>query len=161
MRPVMYALLLGSFVALLVTGWLGLPGAGGSHGVARHWQVALWTVLLVLMAHTLVMFYFLATGKQLKTVMQSSGREANRQHLSDLRLIKNKVFPWIMAALFSTIATFVVGGGVLVGAVPRLVHLVLAIIAAISNLVGVVLEIRYIQRNSRIIQATERDYLDA
>jgi hypothetical protein len=157
----MYALLVGSFVALLLTGWLGLRGPGVEHGVSRHWQVALWTVLLVLMAHTLVMFYFLATGKQLKVVMQSSGREVNRQHMADLRLIKNKVFPWIMAALFSTIATFVVGGGVLVGAVPRLVHLVLAIIAAISNLVGVVLEIQYIGRNSRIIQAIERDYLDA
>ena len=161
MRPVMYALLLGSFVALLVTGWLGLRGVGAEHGIARHWQVALWTVLLVLMAHTLVMFYFLATGKQLKTVMQSSGREVNRAHLSDLRLIKNKVFPWIMAALFSTIATFVVGAGVRVGGVPRLVHLVLAIVAAISNLVGVVLEIRYVERNSRIIRAIERDYLDA
>ena len=160
MRPVMYALLLGSFVLLLLTGWLGMHGVDGEHGVARHWQVALWTVLLVLMAHTLVMFYFLATGKQLKTVMQSSGREVNRAHLSDLRLIKNKVFPWIMAALFSTIATFVVGGGVLVGAVPRLVHFLLAIVAGMSNLVGVVLEIRYIERNRRIIQAIERDYLD-
>ena len=161
MRPVMYALLLTSIPLLLFTGWLGLHSVSLEHGVARHWQVALWTVLVVLMAHTLVMFYFLATGKQLKTVMQSSGREVNRAHLAELRLIKNKVFPWIMAALFSTIATFVVGGGVLVGAVPKLVHGLLASAALVSSLVGVVLEIRFVERNRRIIQAIERDYLDA
>ena len=160
MRAAMYALLLGSFAALLLTSGLGLRVAG-SEGVARHWQTAIWAVLLVLMAHTLVMFYFLATGKQLKTVMQSSGREVNRQYLADLRLFKNKVFPWTMTALFSTIAAFVVGGGVLVGAVPRLVHLGLALVAAASNLVGAIVEIRYIERNGRIIRAIERDYLDA
>jgi hypothetical protein len=155
----MYILSIGAVAGMLYTAAVGRGLAGPEHLVARHWQSAIWTVLLVLFSHTLVLFYFLATGKQLRVLMQDSGRGVNRAYLSDLRLFKSRVFPWVLAAQFTTIATFVVGAGVLVGAVPRVVHAALGLAALASNLVGVAVEIACIERNSRLIQAIERDYL--
>ena len=155
----MYLMLVGAVVALLYTVGIGRGLLGPEHVVARHWQSAIWTVLLVLLSHTVVLFYFLATGKQLRTLMETSGRSVSRQYLADLRGFKSKVFPWVMAAQFSTIATFVVGGGVLVGMIPRAVHVALGILALVSNGVGAGIEIAYIQRNTRLILAIEREYL--
>lgn len=161
MRAAMYILLGSALAALALTVAIGFDLVPTEHKVAQHWQTALWAILLVLMAHTLILFYFLATGKQLRVLMQTSGREVDRDHLASLRLYKSRVFPWVMWALFSSIATFVVGGGVLFGAVPKLVHTSLALLALGSNFVGAVIEVRYIRRNSRLIHTIEREYLDA
>lgn len=156
----MYILLGLALLALAITAAIGLDVVPVEHKVARHWQAALWAVLLVLMVHTLILFYFLATGKQLRVLMQTSGREVNRAYLAELLLYKKRVFPWVMWALFSTIAAFVVGGGVLVGAVPKPVHTGLGLLSLGSNFVGAVIEVRTIRRNSRLIHTIEREYID-
>jgi hypothetical protein len=155
----MYVLLLAATAGMLFTAAVGRGLVGPEHLVARHWQSAIWSVLLVLLGHTVVLFYFLATGKQLRVLMQGSGRPVNHAWLAELRLFKARVFPWVMAAQFTTIATFVIGGGVLVGAVPRPVHAALGLLALTANLVGAAVEIAYIGRNSRLIHAIEREYL--
>ena len=159
LRLAMYVLLFAAVAAMLVTTGIALGVGSVPHQVAIHWQSAIWAVLFVLMAHTLVLFYFLATGKQLRTLMETSGREVDRHYLADLRRFKSKVFPWVMWALFSTIATFVIGGGVRVGMVPRPVHAALGALALFCNVVGAGVEIASIERNTRLIQAIEREYL--
>ncbi|UCE02853.1 MAG: hypothetical protein JSW67_01210 [Candidatus Latescibacterota bacterium] len=160
MRFAMYALVIAGFAGLVVTMAIGLGWIPTEHKVAWHWQTAIWTVLLLLSAHTVVMFYFLATGKQLRVLMQESGRPVNREYLLALRAFKSKVFPPLMLAIGTTIATFVIGAGVLVGSVPRVVHFGLAIVALISNAVAAAREFSYIRRNTRLIAAIERDYLE-
>ncbi|MFQ5599041.1 MAG: hypothetical protein ACE5G2_00650 [Candidatus Krumholzibacteriia bacterium] len=159
MRYAMYGLLLGGFVGLVVTSALGLGWIPTDHLLALHWQAAIWTVLLVLSAHTTILFYFLATGKQLRVLMQESGRPVNAEYLADMKLYKAKVFPPLMGALFATMAAFVVGGGVVVGSVPGEVHLGLGILALVANFVAGIREVSYIQRNSRLMCAIEREYL--
>ncbi len=159
MRNAMYVLLAAALAALLgtvavATGWIP-----SDHRVASHWQTALWAVLLVLSVHTLILFYFLATGKQLRVLMETSGRAVNRGYLAELRSFKSRVFPWIMWALGATIAAFILGGGVLVGALPPWTHTFVGIVTVGINLVAAGIEIAYIQRNSRIIQAIEAEYL--
>ena len=117
------------------------------------------TVLLLLSAHTLILFYFLATGKQLRVLMQGSGRVVNTAYLQEMRLYKSKVFPPLMLALGATIVTFVVGGGVRVGTVPGVVHLGLSILALATNLFAAQRELLYLSRNSRLIRKIELEYL--
>jgi hypothetical protein len=159
MRIAMYVLLAAAMAALLwtvavATGWIP-----SDHKVARHWQTALWAVLLILSVHTLILFYFLATGKQLRVLMETSGRGVDRDHLIALKGFKSRVFPWVMWALAATIVAFIVGGGVLVGAIPPWIHRVLGILTVGTNLVATAVEIACIQRNSRIIHAIEAEYL--
>jgi hypothetical protein len=159
MRLAMCGMLGAGLGGLLLTMGIGLGWVPADHRVAAHWQVAIWTVLLLLSAHTLVLFYFLATGKQLRVLMQGSGREVNSAYLLEMRLYKAKVFPPLMLALGVTIATFVLGGGVLVGTVPRVVHLGTSILALLTNLFTAQREVLYLSRNSRLIRKIELEYL--
>jgi len=159
MRNAMYVMLAASLAALLGTVAVAAGWIHSDHRVARHWQTALWAVLLVLSVHTLILFYFLATGKQLRVLMETSGRAINRGHLAELRGFKTRVFPWVMASLGVTILAFILGGGVLVGALPRWIHTFLGISTVAINLVTAVFEIACIHRNSRIIHAIEAEYL--
>ena len=156
----MYAMLSGGFAGLVYTSALGLGWVQTEHLVALHWQAAIWTVLLLLSGHTVVMFYFLATGKQLRVLMQESGREVNTQHLMDMRLFKMRVFPPLMMAVGATIATFVVGAGVYVGSVPSWVHSGFGFLALATNAVAGFREFRCIRQNNRIIRQIEAEYLD-
>lgn len=155
----MYGMLGAGFVGLIFTAAVGWGWVPSEHRVALHWQAAIWTVLLLLSAHTVVMFYFLATGKQLRVLMQESGREVNPQYLLDMRHFKARVFPPLMLAIGATIATFVVGGGVLVGSVPVWVHSALGVFSLASNAVAGYREFRCIRRNSRLIHRIEVEYL--
>ena len=159
MRYAMYAMLLAGFAGLSYTTAIGLGWVPTEHRVAVHWQAAIWTVLLLLSGHTVVMFYFLATGKQLRVLMQESGRDVNVQHLQDLKMFKALVFPPLMMAVGATIATFVVGGGVLVGSVPIWVHSGFGFLSLATNGVAGYREFRCIRRNARLIQQIEADYL--
>ncbi len=160
MRYAMYALLFGGFAGLAYTTALGLGWVRSEHLVALHWQAAIWTVLLLLSAHTVVMFYLLATGKQLRVLMQESGRQVNMEYLAEMRQFKARVFPPLMAAVGATIATFVVGGGVLVGSVPLWVHSAFGFLALVTNAVAGFREVRSIRRNTRLIRRIEQEYLD-
>lgn len=161
MRYAMYTMLWGGFAGLAYTMTLGLGWLPSEHKVAVHWQAAIWTVLLLLSAHTVVMFYFLATGKQLRVLMQESGRTVNTQYLLDLRLFKARVFPPLMMAVGATIATFVVGGGVLVGSVPMWVHSSFGFLTLATNAVAGFREMQCIRQNSLLIRRIEAEYLDA
>ena len=159
MRNAMYLMIVAALVALfgtvaVATGWIP-----SDHRVARHWQTALWAVLLVLSVHTLILFYFLATGKQLRVLMETSGRGVNKGYLVELRGFKSRVFPWVMGALGVTIAAFILGGGVLVGALPGWIHSFLGLATVVINLVTAGIEITCIHRNSQIIHAIEAEYL--
>jgi len=159
MRNSMYILLAAALAALLGTVGVAAGWIPSDHRVARHWQTALWAVLLVLSVHTLILFYFLATGKQLRVLMETSGRAVNRGYLAELRGFKSRVFPWVMAALGVTIVAFILGGGVLVGALPGWTHTILGFVTIGINFVAAGIEISCIRRNSRIIHAIEAEYL--
>lgn len=161
MRNAMYFMIVAALAALLGTIAVAAGWIPSDHRVARHWQTALWAVLLVLSVHTLIMFYFLATGKQLRVLMETSGRAVNRGYLIELRGFKSRVFPWIMGALGVTIAAFILGGGVLVGALPGWIHTFLGLATVAINLVTAGIEIACIRRNSQIIHAIEAEYLPA
>ncbi len=156
----MYAMLAGGFAGLAFTSVVGLGWVPTEHLIALHWTAAIWTVLLLLSAHTVVMFYFLATGKQLRVLMQESGREVNTAYLLDMRAFKASVFPPLMMAVGATIATFVVGAGVLTQWIPVWVHSAFAFLTVVTNAVAGVREIRCIRRNSRLIRQIEAEYLD-
>jgi hypothetical protein len=158
-RAAMWILFVTGYAGLVLTSALGLGWIPSAHRVADHWTAAIWSVLLLLGAHTTILFYFLATGKQLRVLMQESGRPVNHAYLADLRRYKARVFPVLMLATGLTIATFVIGAGVLVGTLPRQVHLALAIATLAANAVAGARELVSIRRNSLLINKIEREFL--
>ena len=63
---------------------------------ANHAQFSLFAILVFVFTETLVMYFFIATGKSMKTIL-SDQEYLNREQLWDkVKYIKNIVFPHIM-----------------------------------------------------------------
>ncbi len=116
------ALLLGTAAAaagFLVTSWFGFVLAQhGPHDpmvrflVTRHVLYAIPTLLLSLFSQSMVLFYFIGTGRLVKDEIVSFPEESKRVILRSLRRFKAKTSPPATFAMMAAIATFVMGGWV-------------------------------------------------
>jgi hypothetical protein len=116
------ALLLGTAAAaagFLVTSWFGFALAQhGPHGplirflVTRHVLYAIPTLLLSLFSQSMVLFYFIGTGRLVKDEIGAFPEESKRVVLRALRRFKAKTSPPATFAMLAAIAAFVLGGWV-------------------------------------------------
>jgi len=66
---------------------------------ANHAQFSLFTILIFVLTETLVMYFFIATGKSIKTILIDQGH-LNAEHLwNKVKHIKKIVFPHIMITI--------------------------------------------------------------
>lgn len=139
-------------VALLLTTLLALAGflATSAHGffvasalrsaaplaghlVTRHVGYAIPTVLISLFSQSMVLFYFIGTGKLVKEEIASYPEAERRAVLAALRRFKAKTSPPATFALLSAIAVFVLGGAVHTSALPPWTHLTAALLAVATH----------------------------
>ena len=66
---------------------------------ANHAQFSLFAILIFVLTETLVMYFFIATGKSMKTILSGQGH-LNAEHLwNKIKHIKKIVFPHIMITI--------------------------------------------------------------
>lgn len=163
------ALLLGTLLAiagLLVTSIQGFAVASGLQAltplakalVTRHVGYAIPTVLFSLFSQSMVIFFFIGTGRLVKddTARYSEPeRRLIRQALSDL---KRRTSPPATFALLSAIGVFVLGGAVHTRALPPWTHLAAALAALALHVWALVAEWKAFGDNARLM-ADPRGYV--
>ena len=77
---------------------------------ANHAQFALFTILIFIMTETLVMYFFIATGKSIKSLLKD--HKNGKQLWKKIRFIKKEVFPHIMLTIVLIGGLFIHGGAV-------------------------------------------------
>ena len=77
---------------------------------ANHAQFALFTILVFITTETLVMYFFIATGKSIKSLLKD--HKNGKQLWEKIRIIKNEVFPHIMLTIALIGGLFIHGGAV-------------------------------------------------
>ena len=150
--------------ALAVTGFLlvsvqGFTVASGLHAgsavakaiVTRHVGYAIPTVLLSLFSQTMVIFYFIGTGRLVKDEIAGWPEEARKPALAVLRRLKRRTSPPATLALASAIAVFVLGGAVHTRALPSLAHLASAALAVALHIWALLAEARAFAENHRLM----------
>lgn len=146
--------------ALLIVGWLatvGLVANGvvgyllGStvHSLRPHLLLGLVACLLLLFSHSWVMFYLIGTGKAIKDAVNENQLETELSERT--KGFKNRTYPWLMAAMGLAIATFVLGGGYVAGAVPSWIHVVLFYATLVVQVWTLVLEGQVLLQNERLM----------
>ena len=106
-----------TFLVSLLNGYV-VPG--NPLAVGRHFLVSLTATLLLVMAHSFIMFFLLATGVELKEMEKTGGwGDSFRRRLIG---IKSRVFPAMTLALLLVIVNFMLGGAAHTRAVPAAVH---------------------------------------
>lgn len=104
------------FAAVLLLGY-AIPG---SHTLARHFVLSLVTTFLLVMAHSFIMFFLIATGVELKDMEKAAGWGDSFRRRT-VRM-KSQVFPAMTMALLLVITNFILGAAAHTRAIPGVVH---------------------------------------
>jgi hypothetical protein len=119
-------------------GWLG-----------RHFLYALGSTFLLVMAHSFLMFFLIATGVELKDIerAQGWGDSFRRRTVA----MKSRVFPLMTSALLLVIVNFMMGAAAHTRAVPPWVHHALAWLTLAVCAAALWREYLVIGENNRLI----------
>jgi hypothetical protein len=97
--------------------------------VTKHVAYAIPTVLLSLFSQSMVIFFFIGTGRLVKDEIAGYPEADRRSVLGVLRDLKRRTSPPATFALLSAIGVFVLGGAAHVKVLPSWVHLTAALTA--------------------------------
>jgi 4-hydroxybenzoate polyprenyltransferase len=139
-------------IAAAVLGY-GLPGPLGPE-MQRHVLVALASCLLLLFSHCWIMFYLIGTGKAIKEAVKEHGLE--QKLVEDTKRFKNVSYPWLMLAMATAMATFILGGGAATGSLPPWIHHVLFYATLLSQAQALRLEWRVLEENESLMADVDR-----
>ena len=106
--------------------------AAGSADLIGHTTVGIFATLVTLLAHSMTMFYLLGKGRAIREAAEEGGLP--RGFYAAVARARRPVFSVGMLAMGLTMATAVIGAGVDTGAVPTVVHTLLAASAIATNL---------------------------
>jgi len=142
--------------ALLTAVFLGLAGlvmaaVFGLQGtdVSRHISFAIFSTMVTLLAHSMMMFYLIGKGKAVKDAMaeQSVAGDYYRR----IAAARKPVFSIGTFAMLVTIAAALLGVKVDTGGLPPIVHAMIAYGAIFCNLAAIKIEISALTTSSRIV----------
>jgi hypothetical protein len=136
-------------VTLLGTTAVGYLVPSDSARMRQHFLLALGSTTLLVMAHSFIMFFLIATGVELKDMEKARGwGDSFRRRTIAL---KSQVFPAMTLALLLVIANFMLGAAAHTRAVPAWVHHATAWATLLVCLVALYREYRVLGDNNRLI----------
>ena len=117
-----------ALLTLALVGTLGLLAAivggyqipGAPKLVRSHFVIALVSTLLLVMAHSFIMFFLIATGVEMKDMEKAKGWGDSFRRRTIV--MKGKVFPVMTLALLLVITNFILGAAAHTKAIPAFVH---------------------------------------
>jgi hypothetical protein len=146
-----------AIVGLVATAIFGLTGAD----VSRHISFGIFSTMIALLAHSMMMFYLIGKGKAVKDAMAEAGLGGpdSPQHASYYRRIvaaRKPVFSIGTLAMAATMAAAILGASVDTGVLPAIVHGTIAYGAVACNLAAIKVEIDALSESSRVVDEVNR-----
>lgn len=135
---------------LVATAFFGLVG----HDVARHISYGIFSTMILLLAHSMMMFYLIGKGKAVKDAMVEGNLTGD--HYRRIAAARKPVFSMGMLAMAVTIIAALLGASVDTGMLPPIVHGVVAYGAIACNLAAITIEIDALSVSSRIVDEVNR-----
>jgi hypothetical protein len=142
--------------ALLSAVGIGLLGMGaavvlGLRGtdISRHISFGIFSTLIILLAHSMMMFYLIGKGKAVKDAMAEYN--VTGDYLQRIKAARKPVFSIGTYAMAATMVAAILGASVDTGVLPPIVHGMIAYGAIACNLAAVKIEIDALAASSRIV----------
>jgi hypothetical protein len=130
----------------IVVGY-GVPAQVGT--LKTHFLLALLSTTLLVMAHSFIMFFLIATGVEMKDMERDRGwGDSFRRRIIRLKTLS---FPAMTYALLLVLANFIMGAAAHTRAVPARVHEGLAWLTFLTCLFALQREWRVLGENNRLI----------
>jgi hypothetical protein len=147
------ALLTGVFLGLTglaTTAFFGLRGTD----ISRHISYGIFSTLMTLFAHSMMMFYLIGKGKSVKDAMAE--HHVVGDYHRRIAAARKPVFAIGTLAMAATMITAILGASVDTGVLPPIVHATIAYGAIICNLAAARIEIAALTASSRIVDEVNR-----
>lgn len=141
-------------VSLFATILLGHQPPLDPAGVKRHFLAALGTTTILVLAHSFIMFFLIATGVEMKELEKRRGwGDSFRQRTVGM---KSRVFPVATLALLFVMASFVLGAAAHTRALPGWAHGLVGWATLGVCLVALAREYQALGENNRLIDEAAR-----
>ena len=138
-------------IGLVTTAILGLMGTD----VHRHASFGIFSALLVLLAHSMMMFYLIGKGKAVKDALTEGGYRAQdprfKAFVARISLTRGPVFSIGTLAMAITMIAAIMGAGVDTGTLPPMIHAMMAYGGIAINLAAIRIEVDAIRESSRVV----------
>jgi hypothetical protein len=135
---------------LVVTAVLGLSGAD----VSRHVTFGIFSTMVTLLAHSMMMFYLIGKGKAVKDAMTEG--HLTGDHYRRVAATRRPVFSTGTLAVALTMAAAILGASVDTGVLPPFVHATIAYGAIAANVAALRTEITALIEASRVVTEVNR-----
>jgi len=147
------ALLTGVFLGLTglaTTAFFGLRGTD----ISRHISYGIFSTLITLFAHSMMMFYLIGKGKSVKDAMAEHNVVGDYHRR--IAAARKPVFSIGMLAMALTMVTAIMGASVDTGVLPPMVHAMIAYGAVAANVAALKTEISALIISSRVVDEVNR-----
>jgi hypothetical protein len=133
-----------------VTAVIGLLGTN----IARHITFGIFSTMVTLLAHSMMMFYLIGKGKAVKDAMAEGGLTGD--YFRRIALARKPVFSIGTLAMALTMVTALLGASVDTGVLPPIFHAMIAYAAVTANLMAAKIEIDALGESSRVVDEVNR-----
>ena len=135
---------------MVVTAVLGMMGSD----ISRHISFGFFSAMVLLLAHSMMMFYLIGKGKAVKDAMAEAqlAGDYDRQ----VALVRKPVFSIGTVAMVVTMAAAILGASADTGMVPPVVHGMIAYGAIFANFAAIKVEIEALRKSSAIVEEVDR-----
>jgi hypothetical protein len=140
-------------VGLIATTVLGLTASRGVD-IARHVSLGIFSTMVTLLVHSMMMFYLIGKGKAVKDAMAE--KRLAGDHYRRIAEIRKPVFTIATVAMAVTMAAAIMGASVDVGVLPPIVHATIAYAAIACNLAAAKVETVALTESNRIVDEVNR-----
>jgi hypothetical protein len=138
------------FAGLVATTVFGLIGAD----IARHISFGIFSTLITLLAHSMMMFYLIGKGKAVKDAM--SEHSVTGDYYRRIAVARKPVLSIGTFAMAVTMLTAILGASVDTGVLPAIVHGTIAYGAIACNLAALKIELNALAASSQIVDEVNR-----
>jgi hypothetical protein len=135
---------------LIATVVIGLSGTD----IPRHVAFGIFSTMITLLAHSMMMFYFIGKGKAVKDALQEHSLTGD--YYQRIGAARKPVFSIGTLAMAVTMVAAIMGASVDTGVLPPMVHAMIAYGAVAANLAALKTEISALIVSSRVVDDVNR-----
>jgi hypothetical protein len=118
--------------------------------LGQHISIGIFSTMVTLLAHSMMMFYFLGKGKAVREAAAEGG--LSREYERRIAIARKPVFSIATLAMAATIVTALAGASVDTGVLPSGVHGILAYSCLAINLFALRIEITALTESGRVVE---------
>ena len=140
-------------LGIIVTAVVGLTATDGV-AISRHVSFGIFSTMITLLAHSMMMFYLIGKGKAVKDAMLEGNLTGD--YVRQIALARKPVFSIGTLAMGVTMGAAILGASVDTGVLPPIVHAMIAYGAVATNLMAVNVEMAALRSSSKVVDEVNR-----